>query len=498
MIELRPYQTETLDKINNLTEGRYLIHLATGLGKTFIFSKINRLGKTLLLSHRDELVRQPIKYFDCPVGIEQGKNRAGDEEVISASVQSLVRRLDKFEKDYFHTIIIDECHHASSKTYQKIIEYFNFKRLLGFTATPNRSDNVGLHHTFDEIIISHNLKWGIENKWLSPIECMRVNIGYDLSEVATRLGDYSINDLDKALNIESANQAIAEVYEKYAINQTLIFAVNVAHAENISKLIPNSMAVTGNTKHREQIVEDFKSGKIKCLVNCMIFTEGTDFPSIETIIFARPTKSATLYTQSIGRGTRLYPGKTKCRLIDCVGNSTDDIMTAPSLIGVDITHLENKEKIEGDLLFDIPEIIETQVDHPRYWIKNAEIVSMWSRKNKYRLHGVDWYKLPSGTFILSFKKGLKWKITNIDELGNATFLGKRYALQTIFDDCYQELANNYADEKALWDKARKKAWGKYPASDKQKNIIKNMYPNIDIANLTKYHAGNILTRGFNR
>ena len=107
-MELRDYQKECVEIINELNSGSYLVSMATGLGKTVVFSKIRRRGRVLIISHREELVRQPVKYYDCPCGIEQGTNRSHGEEVVSASVQSLIRRLDNFRPDDFDTIITDE------------------------------------------------------------------------------------------------------------------------------------------------------------------------------------------------------------------------------------------------------------------------------------------------------------------------------------------------------------------------------------------------------
>ena len=106
-MQLRDYQQECLEKIAQKGAGRWLCQLATGMGKTVIFSRIPRGGRTLILAHREELVKQPGKYFDCPIGIEMAGNSAGNEPVVCASVQTLAKRLDKFQPDTFETIIVD-------------------------------------------------------------------------------------------------------------------------------------------------------------------------------------------------------------------------------------------------------------------------------------------------------------------------------------------------------------------------------------------------------
>lgn len=137
-IKLRDYQKEVLEIIDKLESGSYLIQMATGLGKTATFTNIKRKGRVLVLAHREELVTQPVKYYDCPVGIEMANHKSNNEPVIIASVMSLTHRLEKFKSDEFDMIIIDECHHAAANSYKKIINYFKPRLLLGLTATPNR------------------------------------------------------------------------------------------------------------------------------------------------------------------------------------------------------------------------------------------------------------------------------------------------------------------------------------------------------------------------
>ena len=181
--KLRDYQQECVNIIDSLEGGSHLVVCATALGKTVTFSHIKRKGRVLILSHRDELVHQPEKYYDCSFGVEQAKEHSNGEEVVSASVQSLIRRLNKFSPDDFDMIITDEAHHAAAPSYKKIYDYFNPRIHIGFTATPNRGDNVRLDDVFEDIIYEKDLKWGIKNKYLTDINCLQVDIGFDLSKV---------------------------------------------------------------------------------------------------------------------------------------------------------------------------------------------------------------------------------------------------------------------------------------------------------------------------
>ena len=498
-IELRDYQKECLASIPE--QGSFLIQMATGLGKTVTFSNIPFRTRMLILSHREELVIQPKKYFKCSFGIEQGKYTQNGEQVVSASIQSIVRRLNRYNSDDFDVIVVDEAHHAAAKNYRKVLDYFNPRLVLGFTATPNRGDKVRLDDIFEKIIFKRDLKWGIQNGYLCNIYCLRVNIGYSLSNVAKSMGDYKLNELDRAVNQNYMNTAVAEAYYKYAKGQTIIFAISVDHAEKIASLIDGAVVVSGNTKNREEIIEKFKEEEIKVLVNCMIFTEGTDIPNIETIIIARPTKSNTLYTQMVGRGLRLYPGKKKCVLIDCVGTSSSaDLCTAPTLIGVDMDQVprNKQDEVIGDL-FDLPKIITEKSDVPSSWIKNVELVDLWSKEQKYDTHGVFYFKMPNGDLLLDFKwhdKQVKLVLPAQDELGNTVYNGQTISMQEALDKVYLKLNEVYHESKSLWDLNVIKKWGNYQATDKQKELIKKLNVDIDTEYITKIEASQILKRKF--
>lgn len=497
-LKLRDYQQEVLNIIDNLEPGAYLIQMATGLGKTATFTNIKRKGRVLVLAHREELVTQPIKYYDCPVGIEMANHKSNGEDVVIASVQSIIHRLDKFKPDDFDMIIIDEAHHAAATSYKKIINYFNPRLLLGFTATPNRGDGVRLDDVFQKIIYQKDLKWAIQNHYLTDIHCLRVNIGYDISKVARKMGDFAVGELEEALNSDVLNGAIAEAYKKYAKGQTLIFATSVEHAQNIAKLIPGAIAITAETNNRAELIQKFTNREIPCLVNCMIFTEGTDMPLVETVMIARPTSNSSLYTQMVGRGLRLYPGKDKLTLIDLVGTTGKaSLCTAPTLIGIDLNSVPKAQQddIEGDL-FDLPDLITQKADCIESWIRNIEIVDLWAKEQEYNLHNVNWFKMPNGDFILQLK-GKKIRIPAQNELGE-TILDRPMKMQEAFDIAYQYLCENYEDQRYLWDLSIVKKWGKAPASEKQKAQVKRFFRNYDTSELTKLEASQILNRLFCR
>jgi hypothetical protein len=393
--------------------------------------------------------------------------------------------------NYFaNGVLVHNCHHAAAPTYRKIYDHFKPRLHIGFTATPNRNDGAGLEHVFDDIVFERDLRWGIENGWLSPIECMRADIGFDLRGVATRMGDYSPGELEKAVSIEGANKAIAGAYAEHAKGQTLIFACSVAHARAIAAEIPEAVAVAGG-EERSDTLEAFKENKIRCLVNCMVFSEGTDLPCIETVMIARPTQNVSLYTQMIGRGTRVYPGKKKMRLIDCVGACDDvNICTAPSLLGLDLKLVGKKEKIEGDL-FSLPEIIRREIDKPECWVRNVEYVDLWAKGRKYDTHGVAYFRMPDGALLLLKPK---FRIPPEDSLGRTLWNGKKERTQKVLDEVYRSLRDGYGDMRQLWDLSSVKRWGAYQATEKQMGIVRRFWP--DAPDLTKLQATQVIARCF--
>ena len=497
-MELRPYQRECLDIIQQQPPGSYLCNLSTGLGKTIIFTNIPRQGRVLVLAHREELVRQPAKYYDCPVGFEIAKDTSHGEEVIIASVQSLVRRLNRFAPHDFDMLITDECHHAAASTYKKIYDYFQPRLHLGFSATVNRGDKIRLSDVFQKIIFQRDLRWGIQNKYLCDILCKRVDIGYDLRAVHTRNGDYAPGELDEAM--EGTADAIAQTYREHAAGATLIFAVSVHQAEEIAGRIKGAVVVTGETKDRAAIIEAFTAGEIPCIVNCMVFTEGTDIPRVETVIVARPTQSESLYAQMVGRGLRLYPGKERLVLIDCVGiTGKASLCTAPSLLGLDLSNIPARKatEIQGDL-FDLPLKIAAAGDCPESWIRNVEIVDLWAQEQKYNTHDINFFKMPDGEMVVSLTDGKSLTIPCPNSLGLVHMPdGSQVGMQEAIDRVYMELLRDYTDCRQLWDLESVRRWGKAPATDKQVAIIQRRCKGFDTAGLSKGDASQILNRLFN-
>ncbi len=392
-VKLRDYQRECLNAIFERYQSgirRQLTCLPTGSGKTVIFAEFPRYFKMknqmLVLAHRQELLDQACDKIrranpELRVEVEQaGRNADPDCHVVVASVPTLGRkeskRLRRLDPDRFFLIVVDEAHHATAETYKRVLEYFGVfapdtrKLLVGFTATPKRGDGVGLDAVFQEIVFSKALPEMIKAGFLSPVAGYRVETEIDLSRVKTRMGDFVASQLSEAVNVVERNDMIVKVFRSHLEGrQTLCFCVDVAHAHSLAGAFDRegirSAAVTGDMdrSERAKVLEDFSDGRIQVLANCMVLTEGYDEPTVEGIILARPTKSALLYTQMIGRGTRLHPGKENVTIIDIVDMTREHSLTSlPGLFG-----LSDKFNLEGRTT-DEAEMAIQWVEKNRPWV----------------------------------------------------------------------------------------------------------------------------------
>ena len=338
-ITLRPYQQEALDAIvNNSSNGinKQLVVLPTGAGKTVIFSHLPKIKKDalpmLVLAHRSELLDQARTKIlasnpELTVEIEQAERKAGYADVVVASVATLGRnntpRIEEYPKDYFKSIVIDEAHHAAAPTYRRIIDFFDASFLLGVTATPQRSDSTRLIDVFDEIVYYKSIQDLIEDGWLCPLVGYRVSSNTDLTKVEIKNGDYVQNQLEEAVDNPQRNANIVAAYKSLAMDEkAIVFASGVRHAENLALSFRQASVeaeiILGTTPYevRQDILARFATGQLKVIVNVGVLTEGFDEPSVQAIILAKPTRSTLLYTQIVGRGTRLHESKTNCKIID--------------------------------------------------------------------------------------------------------------------------------------------------------------------------------------
>jgi len=358
MLSLRPYQEEALKSINDFSEkgiNKQLVVLPTGAGKTVIFSHLPQFKKDslpmLVLAHRAELLYQAKEKIgwsnpELDIQIEQADNIAGYCDVVVASVPTLGRaeseRILKYPKDYFKSIVIDEAHHAAAPTYRRILDYFNAPFVLGVTATPQRSDNTRLTDVFDEIVYYKTIQDLIEDGYLCTLVGYRIKTDTDISGVATNEGDYVASQLEDAIDTPERNAHIVAAYNSLVPeSKAIVFCAGVKHANNLATSFASAQIKTEvilgatDSDSRRDILARFQIGTTKVLINVGVLTEGFDEPTVETIILARPTRSTLLYTQIVGRGTRLHEGKPHCTVLDFADTTRGKKpIGLPSLLGL--------------------------------------------------------------------------------------------------------------------------------------------------------------------
>lgn len=334
-MELRPYQETARQKVQEEWEEgkkRTLLVLPTGTGKTIVFSKIieDRVKKgerVLVIAHRGELLEQASDKLYKSTGLKTATEKAEQTSlgsfyrVVVGSVQTLQRekRLNQFPPEYFDTIVIDEAHHAISDGYQRVLEHFEDANVLGVTATPDRGDMRNLGSYFESLAYEYSLPEAIKSGYLSPIKALTIPLKLDLSNVKQQAGDFSTKDLGTAL--DPYLEQIAEEMKKQCFNRkTVVFLPLVKTSQKFRDILNKhgfkAAEVNGESADREQVLRDYEEGKYNVLCNSMLLTEGWDCPSVDCVIVLRPTKVRALYSQMVGRGTRLAPGKKELLLLD--------------------------------------------------------------------------------------------------------------------------------------------------------------------------------------
>lgn len=385
-------------------QNRILIKKPTGTGKTVWFASLLRdetlarwLGslpkkgaQMLVIAHREELLTQAQAKIQAQnpglmVDIEQADNHASRySDVVVASIQTLAAR--KFTRlkrlllhHKFRIVIVDEAHHSAAASYRTALVHLGFlppadasnteeteavdfddvaimeralkdwdaiaskdQLLIGVTATPNRTDAIGLGCVFQTIAYSYNLKDAIGDKWLVPITPWVIETKESLDAVRITAGEFNQKDLAEAVNVDARNQLAVAAWQEHAEGlSTLAFTVDVAHAHSLSDRFESAgvraRALSGETpkEDRRIILRQYTEGQIELIANCMVLTEGTDLPRTGCILHAKPTKSATLYEQMTGRGLRIHPGKSECVVIDLVDVARrHSLQSAPVLYGL--------------------------------------------------------------------------------------------------------------------------------------------------------------------
>lgn len=353
-IELRHYQDQAIDAVlAEWAEGHRatLLVAATGLGKTTMFAELLRRraphGRSLVIAHREELINQAAARIEAQtgltVGVEMADSRSSHlqpQQVVVATMQTLRgKRLGGFPKDAFATIVIDEAHRSLAKSYRTIADHFAGAKLLGVTATPDRSDKLGLGAVYQSVAYQYDIAEAIADGWLVPLTQHRVHCSaLDVSQVRSHAGDLSEADLQQAINVDAVLHQMAKpLADLTKDRQTLVFMPGVDACHGMASVLSGYTqarieVIVGNTppEQRKAALAAYQAGEVQYLVNCMVLTEGFDAPSTGAIACCRPTKARNVYVQQVGRGLRLSPGKVDCLVLDFHGNSGRHRLVCPA------------------------------------------------------------------------------------------------------------------------------------------------------------------------
>lgn len=393
MYWLREYQTRAVEAIESaISDGvrAPVIQMATGGGKTVTLGEVARRrlakGRILALAHREEIIEQLARTFGqhcgVPVGIEQAGQRSGSEPIVVASVGTVGRmrdgrspRMQHLRPADFGTVMIDEAHHSveTNSTYRVPLQhlgYLNERRkrtgggpvIVGCSATLRRSDGLSLKGVFDQVVANIDISWLVNNNHLCQFYGEQIPTELVLDDVPVVAGDFADRALEETVNTARRNDLAISYYDQHhRYRQFIAFTAGVRHSHEVAAGFRaagiEAVAVDGSTPKRERarIVRMYREGRIRGLVNCGVFTEGTDLPMAACIILMRPTKSSLLFTQMAGRGLRhwsaakqnsdesnprwdglpgLWNRKLDCVLIDMVDISLlHTLMHVPSLMG---------------------------------------------------------------------------------------------------------------------------------------------------------------------
>jgi superfamily II DNA or RNA helicase len=348
-LTLRPFQERMLERIAVARahgHHRNLLVAATGTGKTVMAAVDYRnLARTLprarllFVAHRREILEQSLLTYrhslhDASFGeLWVGSDRPRDFEHVFASVQSLTASgVDSINPDHFDVVVIDEFHHAAAPTYRALLERLQPRELLGLTATPERTDGFAVQDFFDGRIAAELRVWdAIDQQYLVPFAYYGIHDGLDLREVPFRRGTgYDVAVLTNVYTADHVwvGQVVEQLRQRVGDPSTmraLGFCVSVPHArfmaDEFNKRGIAAAAVWGETPddERDRALRDLRNGGLAILFTVDLFNEGVDVPTVDTILMLRPTESATLFLQQLGRGLRKADGKAVCTVLDFVG-----------------------------------------------------------------------------------------------------------------------------------------------------------------------------------
>jgi superfamily II DNA or RNA helicase/HKD family nuclease len=332
LYELRKCRAEGLDK--------GMVVAATGIGKTYLAAFDSKgFSKVLFVAHREEILSQAMRSFknvrpEGSFSMFSGSSKEKEGDIVFATVQTLGEQeylnAEFFKRDAFDYVVIDEFHHAAAGNYQKIIDYFRPKFLLGITATPERLDNKDVFAICDyNVAYEVRLKSAIEKGWLVPFRYYGIYDETDYSAISLRKGKYDEAELESALMINKRADLVLNHYRKYRTERALGFCSSIKHAEfmagyfksnGVRACTVNSGIQGANSIDRKEALSKLAKGELNVIFSVDIFNEGVDIPNIDLVMFLRPTESPTVFIQQLGRGLRKAKDKRYLNVLDFIGN----------------------------------------------------------------------------------------------------------------------------------------------------------------------------------
>ncbi|KAL8847499.1 MAG: hypothetical protein Q9221_007454 [Calogaya cf. arnoldii] len=580
-VRLRTYQEECIQSVlSYLRKGhrRLGISLATGSGKTIIFTQLidrvepsqNGANRTLILAHRRELVEQAarhctIAYPEKSIEIEMGNLHAsGSADITVASVRSLTSgdRISKFDPARYKLVLVDEAHHIVASGYMDTLRHFGLvgsaemahtPALVGVSATMSRLDGIRLSDAIDHIVYHKDYIDMIQENWLSNVIFTTVQSNADLSRVRKGPGgDFQTGALSEAMNNAETNEITVRAWLSRAADRksTLVFCVDLAHLTALTAVFRahnvDARFITGETpKHiRGERLEAFKNQQYPVLLNCGVFTEGTDIPNIDCILLARPTRSRNLLVQMIGRGMRLYPGKVNCHIIDMVASLDVGIVSTPTLFGLspdelvkeadanelrslqDRKELEalREQKVQEDATADPPHGLAAKSQRRLTFTDYDSVYDLIDDTSGDRhvrgISALSWVVVGENRYILSGQNGEYLTIQKSPACGSSPELIEVWYTQKIAEEAYQpgkspfmrprlvaksetlsdavHAADTLATRRFAWQFVQHaQAWRKKPASEGQLMFL-NKYRDTDdqltADQISKGKAGDMITK----
>lgn len=425
-MKLRPYQRDAIQAIEDgwQTFDKELLVLPTGCGKTIVFSQVakdrTQAGNVLILAHRDELIEQARDKYKALTGDATAKEKADETSegtnlpVTVGSVQTLSRerRLARFSRDHFKTIIVDEAHHSLADSYQKVLWYFDSAKVLGVTATPDRGDKKNLGKYYECLAYEYKLYDAVREGYLCDIKAQTVPLEIDMQDTKVRVGDFEVNSIAETL--EPYLPQIAKAIRIYASDRkTVVFLPLVSIAQEFRDCLIDegldAREVNGDSPDRRETLEWFdKAGAGSVLCNAMLLTEGWDCPSCDCVVVLRPTKIRALYVQMIGRGTRTSPGKENLLLLDFLWMCQKHNLCRPAHLAAendeDIKVITKKSVDEEiDLFGAASDAVEARRN------KLAEELAAQRRKKAKLIDPLQWFVSIGDMDLADYEPEFKWE-----------------------------------------------------------------------------------------